>query len=271
MHESITPLILTYNEAPNIRRTLAKLSWSHEIVLVDSFSTDDTVAIARSFPRVKLIQRHFDTHSAQWNFGLDACQSEWVLSLDADYVLSDELISGLENWYPASDVTAYYARFVYCVFGRPLRGTIYPPRPILFRRDRCRYYQDGHTQALRIEGQTGWLKGAVSHDDRKPLGSWLAAQDRYEILEAGKLANVPSREWTLLDRLRRCIVIAPVVLPLYMLIMKGLIFGGWPAWYYVFQRTLVEILLSLRLLEMRCSSAAARKESRAALNSGAAE
>ncbi|HEU5130546.1 MAG TPA: glycosyltransferase, partial [Pyrinomonadaceae bacterium] len=93
MLTDITPLILTYNEAPNIARSLSALTWANDIVVVDSFSDDDTVAIARSDSRVRVFQRAFDTHRNQWEFGLKetGISTPWVLALDADYVLSDEL------------------------------------------------------------------------------------------------------------------------------------------------------------------------------------
>ena len=148
MSSTITGLILTYNEAPNIRRTLEKLAWLGRIIVVDSFSTDDTLRIARDFPQVTVLQRKFDDFANQCNFGLDQCQSDWVLSMDADYVLSDALVAELQEWKPQPDVNAWYARFAYCVFGRPLRGSLYPPRAILFRRDSCRKHnkQSAHTR-----------------------------------------------------------------------------------------------------------------------------
>src|SRR5947209_6786936 len=85
--DQITPLILAFNEASNLRRNLEKLLWVKEIVLIDSFSTDETCEIARSRSNVRLIQRAFDNHTAQWNFGIDQCASSWVLALDADYLL----------------------------------------------------------------------------------------------------------------------------------------------------------------------------------------
>ena len=92
MLDQITPLVLTYNEAPNIRRTLEKLRWAREIIVVDSFSTDETLDRLKAFPQVRVVQRKFDTFAGQCNFGLDQIQTPWVLSLDADYVLSEELI-----------------------------------------------------------------------------------------------------------------------------------------------------------------------------------
>ena len=94
MLEQVTPLILTYNEAPNIARVLESVSWAKDIVIVDSFSDDDTLEIATSFPHSRIFQRPFDSHRNQWEFGLKetGIATPWVLALDADYVLSDELI-----------------------------------------------------------------------------------------------------------------------------------------------------------------------------------
>ena len=93
MLDQITPLILTYNESPNIARTLSHLSWAKAIVVLDSFSDDDTVELAASFPNVRVIQRRFDSHRNQWEFGLKetGISTPWVLALDADYILSSEL------------------------------------------------------------------------------------------------------------------------------------------------------------------------------------
>ena len=97
MLSDITPLILTFNEAPNIRRTLEQLSWAQEIVVVDSFSTDETLAIATTLPRTRVVHREFDSFAGQCNFGLQCARTEWVLSLDADYVLSDEFPEHAEH------------------------------------------------------------------------------------------------------------------------------------------------------------------------------
>ena len=95
MLDQITPLILTYNEAPNISRALGGLGWAKEIVVVDSFSDDETVQIASSFPNVRVIQRIFDCHRNQWEFGLKetGISTPWVLALDADYIVTAELIA----------------------------------------------------------------------------------------------------------------------------------------------------------------------------------
>src|SRR5580765_6230815 len=99
--DDVTPMVLTFNEAPNIVRTLEKLTWARQILVVDSFSTDETVQLAQRLPQVQVVQRRFDSFADQCNFGLNQIRSKWVLSLDADYVLSDALIEELGALEPA--------------------------------------------------------------------------------------------------------------------------------------------------------------------------
>lgn len=251
MLDQITPLILTYNEEPNLERTLAQLTWAREIVVVDSLSTDATKAIAAQHANVRFLERKFDNHTAQWNFGLDQVKTDWVLSLDADYILSDGFEQELAVLRPADDLAAYAASFRYCINGRPLRGTLYPARLALFRRAKCRYVQDGHTQLLRADGPTTALRTRILHDDRKPLSHWLWSQDRYAKLEAEKLSRTPSAELGLNDRIRKTILLGPPVVFLYTLFVRGVILDGWAGWHYALQRALAETLLSLRLIEAR--------------------
>lgn len=246
---SITPLILTYNESPNIKRTLEQLSWASHIVVIDSFSSDNTLDILNHHPNIHTYQRNFDTHASQWNYGVEKIQTQWILSLDADYVLSDELICELEILSLSPDIHGYFIPFKYCIFGHPLRTSILPARQALFRKGKGMYVDDGHTQVLEVDGLSKSLRHYIFHDDRKPLSRWLWAQDRYMILEVKKLRQATWNELSWGDRIRKQKLFAPIIIFLYCLIVKGVILDGWPGWYYCFQRTLAELLLSLRLLE----------------------
>jgi glycosyltransferase involved in cell wall biosynthesis len=251
MLEQITPLILTYDEAPNIGRVLERLGWAREIVVVDSGSSDGTLDILARHPRVRVLHRPFDNHANQWNFGVhDAgITSEWVLALDADYLVSPELVRELAALEPPAAIVALITRFRYCINGEPLRGAAYPAKVTLFRRGRGRYAQDGHTQAFVLEGESQTLRGYIDHDDRKSLGRWIVSQNRYMQLEAAKLAASPAHELALMDRLRRTIVLGPLVMFLYCAFVKGNVLDGKAGLFYTFQRTLAELLLSLHLLE----------------------
>lgn len=249
MRDQITPLILTYNEEPNLGRTLERLAWAKEIVLVDSFSTDQTLAIAGAFPQVRIVQRKFDSFAGQCNFGLQQIKTDWALSLDADYVLTPEIVDEIKALPEPTDANGFSAGFRFCVYGRPLRKCLYPARTVLYRRNCAHYHDDGHGHRVQVNGIVKPLKALIDHDDRKSLTHWLWAQDRYAILEVAKLQAAKPGELGLPDRLRKKIVVAPVLVFFYTLFVQGLILDGWAGWFYVWQRTLAEMILSLRLTE----------------------
>lgn len=253
MHLSVTPLIIACNERENIGRTLAALAWAREVLVLDSGSDDGTPDLARAaHPGVRVIQRPFDSFARQCNFGLAQVRTPWVLSLDADYVLTPGLaeeIAALAE--PPPEVAGYRAAFRYCIWGRPLRATLYPPRAVLYRRERARYEDEGHGHRVRLDGAVLPLAGRIDHDDRKPLARWLRSQDRYMVIESRSLLAADPARLNAADRLRRRVYYAPAVIFLYLLIGRGLALDGWAGWFYVLQRTLAETLLSLRLLAER--------------------
>jgi glycosyltransferase involved in cell wall biosynthesis len=251
MLDQITPLILTYNEAPNIGRTLDHLRWAKQVVVLDSHSTDETTAIAASFPNVRVVQRTFDSHCNQWQFGLHetGITTEWVLALDADYIVTADLLNELQNLNPNVETLGYRARFVYCIYGKRLNSGIYPPVTVLYRRAAANYVQDGHTQRIALAGRVETLQNPLLHDDRKPLGRWLESQARYTKLEAQKLRAANPTELDTIDRLRRWPLIVPPLALFYCLVVRGGILDGWRGLYYGFQRVTAELMLSLYMIK----------------------
>ncbi len=256
----VTPLIITLNEEANLRATLEGVKWARQIVLIDSGSTDRTCEIAAEFPQVKLVHRKFDSFAAQCNFGLTHITTPWVLSLDADYVcpaaFEQELVS-----FPASPSHAgYRAKFVYSIFGRPLRSSLYPPRTVLYQKAGAQYLTDGHAHRVTIAGPLGDLTTPLYHDDRKPLRVWLEAQVKYAAKEADKLHTTPRTQLSWKDKIRKLILPAAPLTILYCLFAKGLILNGWPGIYYALQRTYAELLLSLELLDRQLRTTLAPRD-----------
>ena len=249
--DQVTVLILTYNEAPNIARTLDKLTWAKQIVVIDSGSTDETLGIVSAYPRAKIVHRPFDDFASQCNFGLTQISSSWVLSLDADYELSEELIAEITALAPNEQTSGFSAQFTYCVYGRPLRATLYPPRVVLYRKVHAVYCNEGHGHRVSIKGRIERLSGQIYHDDRKSLSRWLASQLRYARDEADYLLSEHAAPLRRSDRLRLMAWPAPPLVFLYTLLVKGCLLQGWPGWLYTLQRTLAEILVAIEIIDRR--------------------
>jgi glycosyltransferase involved in cell wall biosynthesis len=251
MIKDITPLVITYNEEANVARTLDRLRWAQRIVVIDSGSTDETLKIVRSYRQVDLFHKEFKDFASQCNFGIVRVNTPWVLSLDADYELSDELIAELHDLHPDSAAAGFRVRFVYRVFGRSLRGTLYPPRTILYRKDGAFYRNEGHGHRIIVVGKVMSLTGVIFHDDRKPLARWFSAQQRYARDEAEHLLASNRKALGVSDRIRLAAWPAPFAVFLYTLVVKGCLLDGWPGWYYALQRLLFETMLALHLIERR--------------------
>jgi glycosyltransferase involved in cell wall biosynthesis len=249
--DAITPLIITFDEMPNIARTLDKLTWARRIVVVDSGSTDGTLDVLARYPQVALFKRGFDSFADQCNFGLAQVESEWVLSLDADYEISDSLVEELSKLREVEDVAGYRASFVYRIHGWPLRGALYPPRIVLFRIKNARYTNEGHAHRVVVSGDVRALGGVIYHDDRKPLSRWFASQQSYARLEADYLLKTDAGVLSVSDRLRRMAWPAPIVVFFYVLVFKGCLFDSWPGWYYTLQRVLAECMTAVQLIDCR--------------------
>lgn len=245
----LTVIVITRNEEANLARTLEKLRWAPKVIVLDSFSEDRTFEIARSFSNVVFERRRFDNFAAQCNYALALAGTGWILSLDADHVLEDALSEELKGLREQAGVDSYEARFRYCVDGKPLRATLLPPRRVLFRKEGASYVQDGHAHRLVRPGATARLSGFILHDDRKPAARWWQAQKKYVVDEVAKLFQTPVGKLPPQDRLRRLIFIAPPAVFLYCLFYRGLFLDGRRGFYYVWQRTAAEAMLSKAILE----------------------
>jgi glycosyltransferase involved in cell wall biosynthesis len=247
----VTPLLITFNEAPNLLRVLPKLAWAERIVIVDSGSTDATLDMLAQYPQAKVVFKTFTDFASQCNFGLSQVKTAWALSLDADYELTDDLVVSFWRAVQSQDIAGFKARFIYRICGRPLRGCLYPPRTVLYRTNLAKYRNEGHGHRVMIDGAVSQLDGVIYHDDRKPLSRWLSSQLRYAEKEASHLLSVAPTELSKTDRLRLKGWPAPVLIAFYTLFVRGCILDGWAGWFYVLQRLCAEVLLALEIVDRK--------------------
>jgi hypothetical protein len=198
---------------------------------------------------VEVVFRPFDSFAGQCNAGLSLIATPWVLSLDADYLVAPDFEDLAVC--TSGQTAGYQIRFRYCIYGRPLRACLYPPRTVLYQRDAARYHNDGHGHKVLINGTVETLNTHIDHDDRKPLARWLDSQRRYASQEAEKLGSPEHSPTGWPDRLRTMIWPAAPAALVYTLFVRRLILDGWPGIFYALQRTYAELLLSLELLDRR--------------------
>lgn len=246
--DQITPVILTRDEEANLERTLAQLRWARDVVIVDSFSTDATLDIARRFPNVRVAQREIDTLAGQTNYGLAQVRTPWVLLLDADYFVPQELTDELRMLDPPSVVRAYRADFTYAMHGHPLRGSLYPGRIVLLHKDHAKAWQDGHAHRILADGDVLALRSKIIHDDRKSFARFVERQRIYMRQEAAKIRAADTRGLSLSGRIRKLIFVAPIAVLVHTLFVKGLILDGAAGLRYAWERFVAELILSRELL-----------------------
>jgi len=249
--DKITPIVLTFNETPNIGRVLDCLRWAKRVVVVDSYSNDDTEDIAKQFKNVDFLKRKFDSYSRQWNFAIKETSiiTEWILALDSDYILTDEFVNELRETNPSSSISGFRAEFIYCIHGQKIRSGLYPSNIVLFKNNCGIFRQDGHAYRLDVDGQVCNMKSKILHDDRKSLKRWLESQQKYAQQESQHLHRTPFTELNWRDKIRKMRVLAPFGVFFYAYLVKGAIFEGKAGMYYAFQRMVAELILSIYLFE----------------------
>jgi glycosyltransferase involved in cell wall biosynthesis len=184
----ISVLILTLDEEANLPRCLAALAWCDDIVVLDSFSSDRTVEIARA-GGARVIQRAFTDFADQRNFALEtvAFRHNWVLHLDADEVVTHELRSEIEQIDEATAYDAYHVSGKLIFEDRWLRFSgMYPAYQVrLAPRDGFRFVQVGHGQREPNGLRLGVLRQSYDHYGfSKGIGDWIERHRRYADAEA---------------------------------------------------------------------------------------
>lgn len=190
----ISVVILTMNEAANLPRCLASVAWSDDVVVLDSGSSDDTVAIARQHG-ARVMLRQFDSFAGQRNHVMEAVafRHPWVLHLDADEVVTDALRQELQAIASASDAAypVYRVPSKIIFMGRWLRHAgMYPSYQVRFGRvDALRFLDHGHGQReVQPPDQVGTLLHPLDHYNfSKGVGDWFARHLRYAEREARQI------------------------------------------------------------------------------------
>lgn len=269
----ISIVILSFNEEDNIEPCLDALAWCDDVWVLDSYSKDSTVFIAKA-KGAHVIQRAWEGFANQRNFALDdlPLKHEWVLHLDADEYITPEFaaeISRVAENAAKSKFTAFEVPFRMFFMGRWLRfGGTYPNCQVRFgRKDALRFVQIGHGQREKLlYGRLGRLDECLFHFNfSKGIGSWISKHIIYAKDEAAHSLNGSSggvnfsEGLTLGTRLRRKIkhwtLNAParyVLRFLYMYFLKFGFLDGRAGFHYCLLASIYEYFVLLQRRELLC-------------------
>ena len=165
--EKISVLIITLNEGENLKKILPNLDFADEIIIVDSFSTDDTEAVSKSFPKVTFLEHKFENFAAQRNFAISQAKNDWILFLDADEVLTTqlklEIIDTLDN---NNTCAAYFFERIFMFENSVLKYSGNQTDKIfrLFNKNFAKYDENRLVhEKLIVDGKIGSLKNKLIH------------------------------------------------------------------------------------------------------------
>ena len=266
---ALSVLILTKDEERDLPDCLRSVGWCDDVHVLDSFSTDRTVAIARS-AGARVVQRSFDDYASQRNYGLQgmAFKYSWVLMLDADERVPAELIAELQRFTTSAPdaVTAGRLQRRDYWWGRWLKYAQISPFYIRLVRPSRVHFEREVNEVPVIDGEVSDLTGYFEHYPfSKGLDHWIAKHNRYSRMEAELIASArvgrPSlrtaffgsdfnqrrvHQKSLFYRLPA----RPLVKLLYMLFVRRAILDGWPGIRYSILQSIYEYFIVLKTREI---------------------
>ena len=286
----ISVVIITMNERDNIERCLRSVAFSDDILVVDSGSTDGTCEIARSLG-ARVMTRPFDHFAGQRNFAIDegGLRHDWVLHLDADEVVDDQLAAELEALVkgPDPDVDAFLVPFKMMLFGQWLRRAgMYPGYQCrVGRRAGLRFVMVGHGQREDLPPErVGRMNGHLVHYNfSKGMPAWFEKHVRYardeaaamaeaeasEAASGGVLSGLLSADGTrrrrALKQFSRHLPFRPLLMFLYVYVVRLGFLDGRAGYQYATMvatyHSMIDVCLAERRREGRASRVAAPAES----------
>ena len=185
----VSVTVITQNEAANIEAALLSVSWADEIVLVDSGSTDNTVALARSFGATVVV-RGWEGFSAQKNYAASLARNDWVLSIDADERVTTQLareIQTILEFEPTHH--GYRIPRVAHHLGRWIHSTDWHPDPQLrlYNRRSGQWTERRVHESVAVDGPVGLLEKTIEHFPYRNISHHLETIDLYTTLAAEHL------------------------------------------------------------------------------------
>lgn len=177
----LSVIIIAKNEAANIRRCLESVKWADEIVLLDSGSTDNTVEIARQYTN-NLYGTDWQGYGIQKQRALMVATGDWVLNLDADESVSEELKEAIQEAMASNKADAYRVPICMNFYGKPMRYSSSPKRHMrLFKREGARFSEDIVHEKILLpsDARIAALSTPIMHHSYQDVSHAIYKMNRY--------------------------------------------------------------------------------------------
>ena len=185
----ISAIIPTYNEEIHIEKAIKSVSFADEIIVIDSYSTDRTVELAKKHD-VKLIQRVFDDFSSQKNYAIQQAKHDWVYILDADERVTPSLAKEiLLTVKSPRDFVGFYIYRTFYFFNKKIRfGGWQRDRVVrLFLKEYCQYDGNLVHEVIKTVGKLGYLNHKLEHFSYRGFDHYISKLNQYSGLQAQQL------------------------------------------------------------------------------------
>ncbi len=193
-YRKLTAIIPVFNESKNIEKAIQSVAFADEIIIIDSYSTDNTIALAKKHS-VRIFQRKFDDFSSQKNYAISKASHNWIFVLDADERLSDELKNEIiATTHETNTKDAYWIFRQNFFADKKIRFSGWQNDKVmrLFNRKLCKYEGLVHEEIIN-NGTTGYLSGKMLHYSCKDKFDFKNKITKYAILKAKELYAIRSK------------------------------------------------------------------------------
>lgn len=264
----ISVLILTKNEQQDLPGCLASVAWCDDVVVLDSLSTDSTVALAEA-AGARVVQRAFDGYARQRNHGLGLpFKHGWVLILDADERVAEPLVSEMARFVAEAPPTVAGGRMRRrdIWWGTWLKHAQISPYFVRLVRAGRAHYEREINEVIVVDGEVRDLAADFDHYPfSKGLDHWIAKHNQYSRMEAQLIAarGVQQPSWrTALwgadfnerrvhqKALFYRMPARPVIKFIYMMVVRRAFLDGWPGIRYALLQSIYEYFIVLKTKEL---------------------
>jgi glycosyltransferase involved in cell wall biosynthesis len=198
--EKLSVIIITFNEEKNIRDCLESVKWADEIIVVDSFSSDNTIQICKEYTN-NIFQRKWEGFAKQKNFALNLVKNKWVLWIDADERVSKELKEEIEKVIENNKFDGFCIPRKNFFLGRWIKyGGWYPDYTLrLFKKEKAYFEEREVHEKVILNGKISYLKSPILHYSYKNISDIILRIDKYSSLSSSQLLknNKKATLWTI--------------------------------------------------------------------------